>query len=181
MNALAATNPPPYVTSLREMISGVLLVAVSLTMHGFGMLYTLRLSGAFKLRFEKVPSFVTGMTHLVLAAWMITLVHILEVIMWAGVFQWKHCFVNFSTAAYFALNEYTTVGSSFNLPQNWRLLEGMISTAGLLGFAWSTGVLLTLAQEFQEQQLQLLRQRREMPRHSSTPASQPPHTSSTHS
>jgi len=43
------------------------------------------------------------------------------------------------------------------------LLEGMIATAGLLGFAWSTGVLLTLAQEFQDQQMQWLKARRARP------------------
>ena len=37
----------------------------------------------------------------------------------------------------------------------------MIATAGLLTFAWSTGILLTLAQDFQEQQMLLLKQRRE--------------------
>jgi hypothetical protein len=36
----------------------------------------------------------------------------------------------------------------------------MIAIAGLLTFAWSTGVLLTLAQEFQDQQLLLLKLRR---------------------
>ena len=76
-------------------------------------------------------------------------------------FQWKHCFPNFSTAVYFSFLEYTTVGSEFNLPLKWRLLEGMIATAGLLAFAWSTGVLLTLATAFQEQQLRLLNERRE--------------------
>ena len=35
---------------------------------------------------------------------------------------------------YFALNEYTTVGSKFGLPREWRLLEGMIATAGLPHF-----------------------------------------------
>ena len=76
------------------------------------------------------------------------------------------CFPNFSTANYFALNEYTTVGSSFHLPHNLRLLEGMISIAGLLAFAWSTGVLLTLVREFQAQQMQRyepLGKRDEMP------------------
>ena len=32
---------------------------------------------------------------------------------------------NFSVAFYFALNEYTTVGSDYSLPQRWRLLEGL--------------------------------------------------------
>jgi hypothetical protein len=34
----------------------------------------------------------------------------------------------------------------------------------LLGFAWSTGVLMTLAQEFQERQLRRLRERTGKPR-----------------
>jgi hypothetical protein len=80
--------------------------------------------------------------------------------MWAGFFHWKDCFKTFSTAVYFAGLQYTTVGSSLNLPKEWRLLEIMTASAGLLGFAWSTGVLMTLAQEFQEQQLRLLRERR---------------------
>jgi hypothetical protein len=35
----------------------------------------------------------------------------------------------------------------------------MIATAGLLAFAWSTGVLITLAQKFQDQQMELLKVR----------------------
>jgi voltage-gated potassium channel len=148
-----STTEPPYVVSMDELFWGAILVAVSLSLHGIGMLGTLRFSYAFTRRFGRVPRFSTGMARLILASWIITLSHILEVMVWAGFFQWKHCFVNYSTAAYFALNEYTTVGSSLDLPQNWRLLEGMIATAGLLGFAWSTGVLLTLAQKFQDEHL----------------------------
>lgn len=44
--------------------------------------------------------------------------------------------------------------------------------AGLLTFAWSTGVLLTLAHEFQDQQMMLLKQREK--RHSQRAASTPP-------
>jgi hypothetical protein len=35
----------------------------------------------------------------------------------------------------------------------------MIATAGLLTFAWSTGILVTLAQEFQDQRLKWIQQR----------------------
>jgi hypothetical protein len=34
----------------------------------------------------------------------------------------------------------------------------MLATAGLLAFAWSTGRLMTLAQEFQDRHLQLFKQ-----------------------
>ena len=46
--------------------------------------------------------------------------------------------------------------------------------AGLLTFAWSTGVLLTVAQEFQEQQLELIKQRRAKHRTQHHPGSTPP-------
>ena len=102
---------------------------------------------------------MAGILPLILASWMIVIVHCLEVITWASFFQWKSCFPNMSTAIYFSFTEYTTLGSSFNLPQKWRLLEGMIATAGLLSCAWSTGVLMTLPTTFQDQQLARLRER----------------------
>jgi hypothetical protein len=148
-----------YITSTEEMLWGGALVAATLTIHAFGMLQTLHASNKFKDTIGKSGSFAAGMTNLILASWMIIAVHVVEIMMWAGFFQWNHCFANYSTANYFAFLEYTTVGSAFNLPLRWRLLEGMIATAGLLGFAWSTGVLLTLAQEFQDQQIQRYKER----------------------
>src|SRR5690348_11879692 len=107
MTNTVTLSPPVYVTSLDELFWGVFVVALSLMMHGLGMLGTLRFSYAYKRRFENSSSFLVGMGHLIFASWLITLAHILEVMMWAGFFQWKGCFPNYSTAAYFALNEYT--------------------------------------------------------------------------
>jgi len=143
---------------------GCLLVAITLAMHGFGMLLTLRASDAIKERFEQQQSFVLGMGGIILASWMIITVHLLEVGVWARFFYWKEAVAasnsNVRLCYYFALMDYTTLGSNYNLTREWRLLEGMIAIAGLLTFAWSTGVLLTLAQDFQDRQLQLLKQRR---------------------
>ena len=148
---------PSYVIRLEEGAWGALLVAITLAMHGFGMLMTLRVSEALKTRFQKRPSFFYGMGVIVLASWMILVVHIMEVSVWARFFLWKSAVAvpkaNASLCFYFALGDYTTLGTNYNLKLDWRLLEGMIAIAGLLTFAWSTGILLTLAQEFQEQQL----------------------------
>ena len=158
-------NPPltelQYVTSVKEVFWGGTLVAITMAMHGVGMLLILRANGILKHRFERNPTFFSGLSILIVASWMIMLVHLIEVAAWAAFFFWKGAFANSSIAYYFSLNEYTTVGSNYNLPLHWRLLEGMIAMAGLLTFAWSTGVLLTLAQDFQEQQMQIFRQRRE--------------------
>ncbi len=145
-----------YVTSAHEIGWGLLLVAVSLSMHAIGMISTLRFHGAYRDRYDQVPTLAKGIVGLILASWMILAVHLSEVLVWSLFFQWKQCFPNLSIAMYFALDEYTTVGSPLDLPNEWRLLEGMIATAGLLGFAWSTGVLLTLASTFQENQLKRL-------------------------
>jgi hypothetical protein len=151
----------PYVISLEEVFWGGLLVAITMTLHGCGMLAILRVNKSLKLRFEPKQSLKSGLFVIILASWMIILVHLTEVVVWALFFLWKGAFPNHSTAYYFSLNEYTTVGSNFSLPLHWRLLEGMIATAGLLTFAWSTGVLLTLVQDFQDQQMRSVRERNE--------------------
>jgi hypothetical protein len=167
-----------YVTSLEEIVCGGLLVAITMAMHGFGMLSVVRVNGALMHRSQTNPTLMKGMLVLVLTSWMILLVHLLEVLAWAGFFWWKAAInsahPNWSLCYYFALNEYTTLGSNYNLILRWRLLEGAISMAGLLTFAWSTGVLLTVAQEFQEQQLELIKQRRTTRPAQHHPGSPPP-------
>jgi hypothetical protein len=175
---------PQYVTSLEEIMWGGFLVAVTLAMHGCGMLAVLRTSGALRERSAGTPSLTFGLTVLVLSGWMILLVHLIEVMVWAGFFYWQNAVnaasdgtaaatANTSLCYYFALLDYTCLGSNYNLHLRWRLLEGMISMAGLLTFAWSTGVLMTLAQEFQDQQLSLIKQKREKRRAKPAAAAHP--------
>ena len=150
-----------YVTSLEEVLWGATLLAVTMIMHGFGMLGILRVNTSLNNRFRTEEGHMASLLLVILASWMILLLHLTEVMVWALFFLWKGAFANRSIAFYFSLNEYTTVGSNFNLPLHWRLLEGMIATAGLLTFAWSTGILITLAQEFQDRRLLQLQQRQE--------------------
>jgi hypothetical protein len=167
VSSVEEVNLLPYVTSLEEVLWGGTLVTITMVMHGFGMVSILRVTGAMKERLARAPSFLSGMGVLVLASWLILIVHLLEVFAWAGFFYWREA-VNSQTNTpataslcyYLALMDYTTLGSNYNLLVRWRLLEGMIAVAGLLTFAWSTGVLFTLAQEFQDEQLQLIKKRR---------------------
>jgi hypothetical protein len=145
----------PYVTSLEEVVWGGLLVAITMAMHAFGMPVVLRVHEAWRSYSKRRPSFAKGIGGLILASWAILLVHLLEVLVWAIFFFWRGALPTKSLAYYFSLNEYTTVGSAYSLPIRWRLLEGMIAMAGLLTFAWSTGILFTLAQDFQKEQEQL--------------------------
>jgi hypothetical protein len=150
---------PTYVISLDEIAWGGALVAITMVMHAFGMLATLRVNHMAKNRLGTKQGQWSGLFFIILASWMILLVHLTEAMVWAAFFMWKDAFGSYSIAYYFSLNEYTTLGSNFNLPRHWRLLEGMLAMAGLLAFAWSTGVLFTLAQDFQNQRMQWLEQR----------------------
>jgi hypothetical protein len=160
-----------YVISLDEIMWGGLLLAITMALHGIGMLLTLRMSGYFKQRFEPYNSLALGLSMLILASWMIIVVNLLEVGVWSSFFVWKDAMSNASRAFYYALANYTTLNSGY-LPRRWRLLEGMLAMAGLLTCAWSTGVLFMLVQEFQETQLKRLKHRRG--RHDSAPAPSAP-------
>jgi hypothetical protein len=142
-----------YITSVEEVFWGVLLIAVTMAIHGFGVILTLRAAGAMQHRHAGRASFRMGISTLIIATWILVVVHLIEVVTWAMFFWATDGFVNASTAIYYALMQYTTVGSSYSLPNSWRLLGGMVAMAGLLTFAWSTSVLFTIAQKFQIQEL----------------------------
>ena len=151
-----------YVIRLDEVLWGGMLLAFTVIIHGFGMLLTLRASNALKERFEQARSRypAVGLGILILAAWIIILVNLTEVMVWAGFYVWKGAQPNAFSAFYNALLNYTTLQAGY-LPQRWRLLEGMLGMSGLLTFAWSTSVLFSLAQEFQEKALLIAKQGRE--------------------
>ncbi len=149
------SHEPGYVIKLGELLWGLALLAVTMTIHGIGMLWTLRVTGAFARRFKDAATFAPSLGRVVLATWMITSVHLLEVFVWAVFLVWKGAVLLRTQAYYVALMNYTTLGSEFPLATGWRLLEGMTGIAGLMTFAWSTGVLMTLAQNFQDRALKL--------------------------
>jgi len=149
-----------YVTRVDEVLWGAVLLAVTIAIHGSGMLFTLRASNGLKDRFEQVilRHRAIGLCILVVAAWMIVLVNLTEIAVWAAFYVWKGAQPNPFSAFYNAMLNYTTLQAGY-LPERWRLLEGMLGMAGLLTFAWSTSILFSMAQEFQQKAL--LRRRRE--------------------
>jgi len=147
-----------YVISLNEIMWGGLLMAVTMVIHGTGMILTLRASYALKRLIEpfKRSAFILGLGVLIIAAWMIIVIDLLEISVWSQFFVWSGAISNPSRAYYYAFVNYCTLNSGY-LPLRWRLLEGMLGMAGLLTFAWSTGIIFMLAQEFQTKHSRLTR------------------------
>ncbi len=156
---LSGVSTSSFVISFDEVIWGGTLLAITLAIHGFGMLVTLRITDSLKARFSRSESFLTGLSIVILGSWLIILTNILEIITWATFFLLKGALSNHTFAAYAAALNYTTLSAGY-LPYRWRLLEPLLGMAGLLTLAWSTAVLHVLVQDFQQHQLIIRKERR---------------------
>ena len=145
-----------HVTSLEEVAWGLALVAMTMIIHAVAMPGTIAVCEIVRRRYADSTRFVSGVRVLLVASFLIVIAHLVEVAGWAAFFDLRGAFPTASSSYYYALLQYTTVGSDLSLPDRWRLLGGMIAIAGALSFAWSTAVLLTLAQRFQDEQLRRL-------------------------
>jgi Ion channel len=86
-------------------------------------------------------TFVTGTTLLTLAG------HILEVTLWAFVFDLCGGVADFSAALYCSAGNYTTVGSGeVVLSPHWKLLGPLEAAVGLLMFGASTALIFAVVQ-----------------------------------
>jgi 4-amino-4-deoxy-L-arabinose transferase-like glycosyltransferase len=147
-----------YVIRLDEILWGGALLALTMAIHSAGMIQTLRLNAFLLERTRHNRTLSKAMGILIMATWMITLVSLFEVALWAQCFVWLGAQPNNSSALYYAILNYTTLNAGY-LPVRWRLLEGMLGMAGLLSYAWSAGVLFSLAQPLTEEALQAVRRK----------------------
>jgi hypothetical protein len=150
-----------HVISFEEIAWGITLVAITMGIHAIGMVITLAYNAFLERKSSKKHTFLYGLVKITSISWVIVLVHLIEVLFWAIFLILQNAFTNPSDAIYYSLMQYTTVGSNFELSHRWRLLGGMLSIAGLMTFAWSTGVMFSMASEFQDNQLMLLKSLRE--------------------
>jgi hypothetical protein len=134
-----------YVMRLDEIVWGCLLLAVTIAIHAGGLFYTTRISGSLLARMKHHHHGVS-LALVIVIVWVIVVLHMIEVTVWAGFFTWKGAQPNGFSAFYNALVNYTTLGAGY-LPLRWRLLEGMLGMAGLLSFALSTSMLVAVTHQ----------------------------------
>ena len=136
-----------YVIRLDEIGWGCVLLALTIAIHGIVTFQILRLTFALRKRMDRARSRDLGVGVIILTLWLIVLVHLGEVVIWAVFFVWKDAQPNVFSAFYNALLSYTMLQAGY-LPLRWRLLEGMLGIAGLLAFAWSTTIFFWSAPKF---------------------------------
>jgi hypothetical protein len=142
-----------FVAGFEEIAWGVALVAIIMVLHGLGMVWTLRAVHGMKVRLGPSAGLAASLLVLVIAAWMITVAHLVEVFAWAGFLHWKRAAAEHELGVLPLAPRLHDARLRVRPSVKWRLLEGMIAISGLMTFAWSTGVLFALAQEFQTREL----------------------------
>ncbi|WP_234050249.1 MULTISPECIES: ion channel [unclassified Xanthobacter] len=71
------------------------------------------------------------------------IIHLTEVLAWAGGYMAMAAFGDFADAFYYSLTTYTTVGADgLNIGRNFRIVAGFESLLGPMMLAWSTAFLV---------------------------------------
>jgi hypothetical protein len=114
------------------------LLALCVVIHALAISLLMRWIAA------KAPQSVESFWHstwlLIGIAWRLVLAHLIEVMCWAAVYQWRGAFANLEASAYFSIVTYTTVGYGDLVPPEWmRLTAGVEGLTGILMCGWSTG------------------------------------------
>jgi hypothetical protein len=160
---------------LQHLLIAAALVAITVAVHaaGFGLVLATLVK-----RHVAPPATAWQITWLLVRlAWLLILIHVVEISVWALFYRWQNCLGDAESAFYFSGVTYTTVGyGDLLLPQPWRLLAPLEALTGILMCGLSAGLFFATVTAIY---LPRSRERRHpsAPRHSTTTSE----TSSTNS
>src|SRR6516162_6180886 len=91
-----------YVMRLDEIGWGCLLLALSIAIHGTGAFLILRMTTAIAERLEQTRKRFRSvrLAIMIFSVWLIVLLHLTEIALWAGFFVWKDAQPNIFSAYY---------------------------------------------------------------------------------
>ena len=124
---------------LQHLLIAAALVAVTVAVHaaGFGVVL-----GALVKRHVAPPATFWPITWLLVRlAWVLILIHVAEISVWALFYRWQGCLSDAESAFYFSGVTYTTLGyGDIVLPREWRLLAPLEGLTGILMCGLSAGL-----------------------------------------
>jgi len=118
-------------------LGGVILALVDTSLAGVGLVL-----GAIIKRHVAPPTTFLPITWLLVrVAWLLILIHAVEISVWALFYRWQQCLPDAESAFYFSGVTYTTIGyGDLVLPKEWRLLAPLEGLAGILMCGLSAGL-----------------------------------------
>jgi hypothetical protein len=124
---------------VQHLLIAAVLVAVTVALHaaGFGLV----LSRLLKTR-HSPPSRAWPISWLLIRlAWLLILIHVAAITVWALLYWWLQCLPDAESAFYFSGVTYTTLGyGDVVLPDQWRLLAPIEGLTGILMCGLSAGL-----------------------------------------
>lgn len=131
---------------MKFLLLAVLLTALTVAMHCVGT-YAAMTHGAVLQRTKLARRWLRVVATQAYVVALLLIVHLCEAAVWAAAYCWLDALPDFSTALYYSLSSYSTVGyGDVVLPQAWRLLGPIESVVGVLMLGWSTAVIVALLQ-----------------------------------
>jgi hypothetical protein len=115
------------------------LVAVTVAVHAAGL--GLVLSHLLKSHAVPPTQFWPITFLLVRLTWLLMLIHLAEISVWALFYLWERCLPDAEAAFYFSGVTYSTIGyGDLVLPEPWRLLGPIEGVTGILMCGLSAGL-----------------------------------------
>jgi voltage-gated potassium channel len=129
---------------VRQASAAAVLVTLTLLFQGAGMAGLIHWVRAHFAR----ATYRLGPLHaavlLVRFTIVIFVLHILQILLWAGFYRWN-CFPSWESAFYFSTSSYSTVGyGDLVLPPMWRALGPVESVTGVLMCGLSVSLLFAI-------------------------------------
>jgi hypothetical protein len=123
---------------LPELAAAFSLLAACVIVHAAGLTFILQRILANPVT---VGAGAWGVSWLLIRiAWLLAVLHIAEIMNWAGFYAWQGCLPDLKSAVYFSGVSYTTIGyGDVLLPRRWWFLGPMEGLTGILMCGLSTG------------------------------------------
>ena len=115
------------------------LVAITVTIHAAGL--GLVLSHTLHSTAQPDTRFWPITWLLIRIAWLLLVIHVFEIAVWALFFWWEKCLPNMESSFYFSGVTYATIGyGDIVLPEEWRLFGPIEGLTGILMCGLSTAL-----------------------------------------
>jgi hypothetical protein len=128
---------------LSAILISAVLVAVTVAVHAAG--FALMLRSLMKSR-TMLPTQAWPIAWLLIrVTWLLILIHVAEITVWALFYLWGGCLPDAESAFYFSGVTYATIGyGDLVLPKPWRMLGPVEGLTGILMCGLSAGLFFAL-------------------------------------
>jgi Ion channel len=134
---------------LSPFLSACVLALLTVATHATGIGVLLR----HLIRSDRLPTSSPPIARLLLRIiWLLVLLHLAEISVWALFYLWRGCLADAESAFYFSGVTYTTLGyGDLVLARPWRLLAPVEGLMGVLMCGLSTGYFFVVGNHIYQQ------------------------------